>query len=78
MGLSMAGNLVKSGFVVKGCDLSDDTLAKAKGMVSINDCFKYIFLYYREFIQQKLLLKLLLMLILLSQVFQELQMLKKF
>jgi len=32
MGLSMAGNLVKSGFVVKGCDLSDDTLAKAKDM----------------------------------------------
>jgi len=39
MGLSMAGNLVKSGFVVKGCDLSDDTLAKAKDMVSISDLF---------------------------------------
>lgn len=32
MGLSMANNLVKNGFVVKGYDLSAATLEKAKGM----------------------------------------------
>ena len=39
MGLSMAGNLVKNGFVVKGFDLSESTRKKAEGMVSlINLC----------------------------------------
>lgn len=37
MGLSMAGNLVKNGFVVKGFDLSESTRSKAEGMVSIID-----------------------------------------
>ena len=34
MGLSMAGNLVKKGAVVKGFDLNAATLEKAKNMVS--------------------------------------------
>lgn len=36
MGLSMAGNLVKNGFEVKGFDLSEKTLEKASTMVSIS------------------------------------------
>jgi len=32
MGISMASNLVKSGFVVKGYDLSEQTLEKAGKM----------------------------------------------
>lgn len=32
MGLSMAGNLVKNGFEVKGFDLSEKTLEKASTM----------------------------------------------
>jgi 3-hydroxyisobutyrate dehydrogenase-like beta-hydroxyacid dehydrogenase len=35
MGLSMAGNLSKNGFIVKGFDLSDATMAKCKDYVSI-------------------------------------------
>lgn len=34
MGLSMASNLVKNGFEVKGYDLSEKTLEKASTMVS--------------------------------------------
>lgn len=34
MGLPMAGNLVKSGFNVKGFDMNEKTLAKALEMVS--------------------------------------------
>ena len=36
MGLQMAGNLNKNGFAVKGFDLSEATLEKAKDMVSWN------------------------------------------
>ena len=34
MGLSMAGNLAKSGFVVKGFDLNQETMDKCKDYVS--------------------------------------------
>ena len=34
MGLSMAGNLVKNGFVVKGYDLSAETMDRCKDFVS--------------------------------------------
>jgi len=45
MGLSMAGNLVKSGFVVKGFDLNQETMDKCKDFVSIIFFeFSYLFL----------------------------------
>ena len=34
MGLPMAGNLAKNGFIVKGFDMSDDRRAMAKDLVS--------------------------------------------
>jgi 3-hydroxyisobutyrate dehydrogenase-like beta-hydroxyacid dehydrogenase len=39
MGLSMAGNLVKSGFVVKGFDLNQETMDKCKDFVSEKPIF---------------------------------------
>ena len=41
MGLSMANNLVKSGFDVKGYDLSEQTLEKAEKMVRDENLFVF-------------------------------------
>ena len=45
MGLSMAGNLVKSGFVVKGFDLNQETMDKCKDFVSIIH-FEFSYLFF--------------------------------
>ena len=73
MGLSMAGNLVKSGFVVKGFDLNQETMDKCKDFVSI------ILLSFHIFFSRVLKLpnqqvKLLEMLTTSFLVFQELKM----
>ena len=53
MGLSMANNLVKSGFDVKGYDLSEQTLEKAEKMVCDENLFVFndFFYIYRESLQ---------------------------
>jgi UDP-N-acetyl-D-mannosaminuronate dehydrogenase len=47
MGLSMAGNLVKSGFVVKGFDLNQETMDKCKDFVSKIKLSFNLYLFYR-------------------------------
>lgn len=53
MGLSMANNLVKSGFDVKGYDLSEQTLEKAEKMVRDENLFVFndFFYIYRVSLQ---------------------------
>jgi 6-phosphogluconate dehydrogenase (decarboxylating) len=47
MGLSMAGNLVKNGFVVKGYDLNQETMDKCKDFVSLNPLIIFDFFRLR-------------------------------
>jgi hypothetical protein len=80
MGLSMASNLVKSGFVVKGYDLSEQTLEKAGKMVSRhNKTYLLIFFHFIRVSHQQLQSKMLpLMLTTLFHPYQELKTLNKF
>ena len=67
MGLSMASNLMKNGFEVKGYDISEKSLEKAAALVSTSFWFKLINLYfYRVLLQWPQSKKLPPMLILLS------------
>ena len=80
MGISMASNLVKSGFVVKGYDLSEKSLEKAEKMVSgKNKTYLLIFFHFIRVSHQHLQSKMLpLMLITLFHPYQELKTLNKF
>jgi hypothetical protein len=51
MGLSMAGNLVKNGFVVKGYDLNQEVMDKCKDFVSFIFFIFYLFSFIRVFLQ---------------------------
>ena len=52
MGLSMASNLMKNGFEVKGYDISEKSLEKAATLVSISFWFELINLYFYRVLLQ--------------------------
>ena len=52
MGLSMASNLMKNGFEVKGYDISEKSLEKAAALVSISFLFELINLYFYRVLLQ--------------------------